>query len=152
MAKKKKLKGRFEEVKARLAAVEDEIKGHYNKARELQAEVYQLELNYQGDVVKLKEVKELKELVKNHIECADRLKSQERFIANRELEELKEKSRFARADISHYTKVKERLEAEKEQLKQKFKRKFEYIDRELENAAWQLKQAETSLSKLEGRN
>lgn len=150
MAKKKSLKGRIEEVKEHLAAVEGKINGHYNKARELQAEAYQIELNYQGDVVKLKEAKELKELAKSHLDCAERLSSEERFIATRELDELLEKARLARADIYHYTKVKERFEAEKEQLKQEYKRKIEDIDRELENAAWQLKQAETSLSKLEG--
>lgn len=131
MAKKEALKGRIEEVKERLAVAEGEINGHYNKARELQAEAYQIELNFQGDVVKLKEAKELKELAKSHLECADRLKSEERFIATRELDELLEKARLARADISHYMKVKERFEVEKEKLKQEFKRKIEDIDHEL---------------------
>jgi len=150
MAKKEALKGHIEEARERLAAVEAKITSHYDKAKELQAEAYQIELNYQEDIVKRKEAKELKELAKSHLDCAEQIKSDGRFIAARELNELLEKARFVKRDISHYTQLKEGYEVEKEQLKQKLERKINDIDHELENTAWQLEQAETLLAELEG--
>lgn len=152
MARKEALKGRIQEAKERLAEVEEEINRHYSKAKELQAEAYQLRENHQGDVTKLKQANDLDEMAKNHLECADRLRSEERFIATRELHEVLEKARFVRADVSKFSVVIERYNADKEQLKQELKRKIEDIDSELENAAWQLEQAERLLSELEGGN
>ncbi len=150
MAKKEVVKGRIAEAKQRLAGVEERISNHFRKSKELHTEAYQLRVNHQGDVTKLKQANDLEELANSHLELADRIRCDERFIATRELDEALEKSRFIKADISQFTKVKERYEAEKEKLKQEFKRKIEDIDREIENAAWQLEQSATLLSELEG--
>jgi hypothetical protein len=108
-----------------LVAVEEKISGHYSKAKELQAEAYQIRVDYQGDVTKLKQANELDAIAKSHFECAERLRSEERFIATRELDEVLEKTRLIKSDILQYTKVNERYEAEKEQLKQEeYQRKW----------------------------
>lgn len=150
MAKKEVVKGRIEETKHQLTGIEEKISNHHSKAKELQTKAYQLRVNHQGDVTKLKQANDLDELVKSHLEIADNLRSDERFIVTRELDELIEKARLFKGNISHFIKVKERFETKKEQLKQEYKRKSEDIDHDLENVAWQLEQAKTLLSELEG--
>jgi hypothetical protein len=150
MVKEEVAKGRIEEAKKRLLEVNEQINSHFRKEKEFNAAAYQLKLTCGTDVEKLNHAKDLEKLAINHIEIADRLKSNERYIATREHDELLEKSRLVRSNISNYKKTNERYQVEKKQLEQEYKRKIDVIERELENMTWQLEQAELILFELEG--
>lgn len=149
MVKKKVKKGIVTQAEERLAAIEENINNHYQKARELKVEAKQIRVNSFGDITKLKQADDLDKSAVIHINCANDLKD-DKYIATREIDEAKTKIKSVQSDILHYKKLKKQFEAEKEQLQQKYKEQIEENKRELEKALWLLEQAEVLLSELEG--
>lgn len=144
-----KLKGLIKQAEERLQAVDKVIGDNYTKARELQQEADRLRLNSVNDVSAMQKAQELEVMAKSHVHVAEQSKD-ERYLAQREIDELKHKASQFKQNVEIYQEEKERIESQKEQLKQRHLEELEQLDRDIENAEWQKGEFEKALKELEG--
>lgn len=146
-----KVKGIIQKTEEKLQEVEKLIEGHHDKARELSLEAEKLRLNSVNDFMVMGKSEQLEKAAKSHVEMAQQLVSNDKYVAMRDLEEQKEQVRRIKGSIEGVRQNKEQFEKEKEQLKKLFVEKSEQLDRDIENSLWQVEQFQLSLEELEGK-
>lgn len=142
-------KGLIKQAEKRLQEVETVINDNYTKARELQQEADRVRLNGAGDITVMQKAKELVEMAKSHVQVAERYKD-ERYLAQNELNNLREKALQVNHAIEIEESNRERAEREKEQLKKRHLEELEQLDRDIDNAEWRKGEYEKELKELEG--
>jgi len=150
MTKKQANKGFIAQAEQRLKEIDEEINKNYETARELNTSAQAIRLEHEGNIKKLAEADELENLAKRHIAHAQKLSSEDRYIAVRSKDELLEKFKSAKADLAHFSNRKSHFEAEKELLKKQYAKKLEELDKEIETAEWDLEQTNSELKKYVG--
>lgn len=144
-----KVKGLIKQAEEKLQAVDKVIGDNYTKARELQQEADRLRLNSVNDVSAMQKAQELEVMAKSHVHVAEKSKD-ERYLAQREIDELKHKALQIKNNVEIYQEEKERIESRKEQLKQRHLEELEQLDRDIDNAKWRKGEYEKELKELEG--
>ncbi len=145
-----KRKGIIEVATEELARVQGLVDTNYGTVKDLHRKASQLRENNPNDFKAMKEAAELVEEARHYEAIAERLISNDVFIAQRSLDEKKE---YLRKFKSHVDVLKEHLattEQDLEQLKVKHQRDLEQAGRDIDNASWRLEQAKQELDELEG--
>lgn len=146
-----KVKGIIQKTEEKLKEVEKLIEGHHDKARELRLEAEKLRLNSVNDFMVMGKSEQLEKAAKSHIEMAQQIVSNDKYVAMRDLEEQKEQARRIKGSIEGFKQNKEQFEKEKEQLKKRCEEELEQLDRDIESSLWQVEQFQLLLGELEGK-
>lgn len=146
-----KVKGIIEKTEEKLQEVEKLIEGHHDKARELRLEAEKLRFNSANDFRVMGKSEELEKVANSHVEMAQQLVSNDKYVVMRDLEEQKEKARRIKGSIEIFKRDKKHSESKKEQLKKRFEEEIEQLGRDIEGFSWELEQFQLALEEMEGK-
>lgn len=150
MAKKQANKGLIAQAEQRLKEIDEEINKNYETARELNTSAQAIRVEHEGNIKQLVEADELENLAKLHIAHAQKLSSEDKYIAVRSKDELLEKFKSVEANLVHFSNRKSHFEEEKGLLSKQYAKKLEELDKEIEIAEWDLEQTNIELKKYVG--
>lgn len=145
-----KRKGIIQVTSEELARVQLMVDTNYSSAENLHRKANKLREHNPNDFKAIKEATELVEEARHYENIADNLVKNDVFIAQRSLDERKEHVRKFKLYVDG---LKDNLTATKHESIEMNKRHQQELDqsqRDIDNAAWHLQQAQEELDDLEG--
>jgi hypothetical protein len=142
--------GLIEQVEQRLQSIKDEISDYNNQAQHLRDEARELQQSGGADnALKVRELRIQADYLNQQAQSLDR---NERILAIKELDRLKEEAGALRFNIDHNKSVVITCEKELIAIENEYKRRFERAKEKLEFTKQYIEDDKKRLAELDGEN